>query len=312
VRLGACWTAGCQFQGRRAISSRRSKSRRLGQEGWCKASSRRQQIIKIIYDELVKLLGSTHSGLALSGNPSCVHSWPACTVRAKRPPAQSWPAGCKAGAPDVAVAADVYRRPRWSNWKFGAGQIGGPGFCAQGGNGCLEDRPPGAGVRAAPVLQPALITCTAPAVVGDERGWPGSGCANSSAWRAIFKTSVFPLERKKPGTFGFAGPNTSSCSIRGRRYTSRRHQQRLARPAFCSQRGQLCAGGSFCPEPCRPARMTPARIALNASRNGVEAEHFTAQSYIILMICCPGLDALHHSCPSALILTSLDEIGARP
>src|SRR5208337_455865 len=31
-----------------------------------------QQIIKIIHDELVRLLGSANSGLALSGNPSCV------------------------------------------------------------------------------------------------------------------------------------------------------------------------------------------------------------------------------------------------
>ena len=31
-----------------------------------------QQIIKIIHDELVKLLGSTNAGLALSGNPSCL------------------------------------------------------------------------------------------------------------------------------------------------------------------------------------------------------------------------------------------------
>jgi signal recognition particle subunit SRP54 len=31
-----------------------------------------QHIIKIIHDELVKLLGSTNAGLALSGNPSCI------------------------------------------------------------------------------------------------------------------------------------------------------------------------------------------------------------------------------------------------
>jgi signal recognition particle subunit SRP54 len=31
-----------------------------------------QQIIKIIHDELVKLLGSANAGLALSGNPSCI------------------------------------------------------------------------------------------------------------------------------------------------------------------------------------------------------------------------------------------------
>src|SRR6202453_1125074 len=31
-----------------------------------------QQIVKIIHDELVKLLGSSNAGLALSGNPSCI------------------------------------------------------------------------------------------------------------------------------------------------------------------------------------------------------------------------------------------------
>src|ERR1041385_2371843 len=31
-----------------------------------------QQIIKIIHDELVDLLGSSHASLELSGNPSCV------------------------------------------------------------------------------------------------------------------------------------------------------------------------------------------------------------------------------------------------
>src|SRR6201996_9297823 len=31
-----------------------------------------QQIIKVIHDELVDLLGSTNAGLNLSGNPACV------------------------------------------------------------------------------------------------------------------------------------------------------------------------------------------------------------------------------------------------
>src|SRR5512135_330617 len=31
-----------------------------------------QQIIKIIHDELVKLLGASNAGLQLSGNPACV------------------------------------------------------------------------------------------------------------------------------------------------------------------------------------------------------------------------------------------------
>src|SRR5580700_356918 len=47
------------------------KTKALGQEV-VQSIQPGQQIIKIIYDELVKLLGSTHSGLALSGNPSCI------------------------------------------------------------------------------------------------------------------------------------------------------------------------------------------------------------------------------------------------
>src|SRR5665213_3697054 len=31
-----------------------------------------QQIVKIIHDELVTLLGSANAGLALSGNPACI------------------------------------------------------------------------------------------------------------------------------------------------------------------------------------------------------------------------------------------------
>jgi signal recognition particle subunit SRP54 len=47
------------------------KTKALGQEV-VQSIQPGQQIIKIIHDELVKLLGSTNAGLALSGNPSCV------------------------------------------------------------------------------------------------------------------------------------------------------------------------------------------------------------------------------------------------
>src|SRR5580704_816252 len=47
------------------------KTKSLGQEV-VQSIQPGQQIIKIINDELVKLLGSTNSGLALSGNPSCI------------------------------------------------------------------------------------------------------------------------------------------------------------------------------------------------------------------------------------------------
>src|SRR5271157_6068362 len=47
------------------------KTKALGQEV-VQSIQPGQQIIKIIHDELVKLLGSSNAGLALSGNPSCL------------------------------------------------------------------------------------------------------------------------------------------------------------------------------------------------------------------------------------------------
>jgi signal recognition particle subunit SRP54 len=47
------------------------KSKALGQEV-VQSIHPGQQVIKIIHDELVNLLGSTNAGLALSGNPSCI------------------------------------------------------------------------------------------------------------------------------------------------------------------------------------------------------------------------------------------------
>src|SRR5881296_652494 len=49
----------------------RVKAKSLGQEV-VQSIQPGQQIIKLIYDELVELLGSTNAGLQLSGNPSCV------------------------------------------------------------------------------------------------------------------------------------------------------------------------------------------------------------------------------------------------
>src|SRR3990172_2321320 len=49
----------------------RVKAKSIGQEV-VQSIQPGQQIIKIIHDELVDLLGSANTGLALSGNPSCV------------------------------------------------------------------------------------------------------------------------------------------------------------------------------------------------------------------------------------------------
>src|SRR6266700_7829792 len=49
----------------------RVKAKSLGQEV-VQSIQPGQQIIKVIHDELVELLGSENAGLQLSGNPSCV------------------------------------------------------------------------------------------------------------------------------------------------------------------------------------------------------------------------------------------------
>src|SRR5437879_2234337 len=68
-----------------------------------------QQIIKIIHDELVDLLGSENAGLQLSGNPSCVlmvglHGSGKITSSAKLARLLQ-----KQGRTPLLVAADVYR-----------------------------------------------------------------------------------------------------------------------------------------------------------------------------------------------------------
>src|SRR5579871_1673740 len=49
----------------------RVKTKALGQEV-IESVQPGQQIIKVIHDELVELLGAANSGLNLSGNPACV------------------------------------------------------------------------------------------------------------------------------------------------------------------------------------------------------------------------------------------------
>src|SRR6266699_3347407 len=49
----------------------RVKAKAIGQEV-VQSVQPGQQIIKIIHDEMVELLGSANAGLELSGNPSCV------------------------------------------------------------------------------------------------------------------------------------------------------------------------------------------------------------------------------------------------
>src|ERR1051325_3161001 len=86
----------------------RVKAKSLGQEV-IQSIQPGQQIIKIIHDELVELLGSSNSGMQLSGNPSCIlmvglHGSGKTTSSAKLARLLH-----KQGRTPLLVAADVYR-----------------------------------------------------------------------------------------------------------------------------------------------------------------------------------------------------------
>ncbi len=90
-----------------------------------------QQIIKIIHDELVALLGPENVGLDLSGNPTCIlmvglHGSGKTTSsgmgRARRRPAASWRGCCSGrGARRCWWRRTFTGPPRWINWRSWAG-----------------------------------------------------------------------------------------------------------------------------------------------------------------------------------------------
>ncbi len=87
-----------------------------------------QQIIKVIHDELVDLLGSSNAGLNLSGNPACVlmvglHGSGKTTSSAKLARLL-----LKQGRTPLLVAADVYRPAAMDQLETLAKQIEMPVF----------------------------------------------------------------------------------------------------------------------------------------------------------------------------------------
>src|SRR6202167_1236424 len=97
-----------------------------------------QQIIKIIYDELVNLLGSTNSALALSGNPSCImmvglHGSGKTTSSGKLARLL-----LKQGRTPLLVAADVYRPAAMEQLETLGKQIEIPVFVQKGETDVLK------------------------------------------------------------------------------------------------------------------------------------------------------------------------------
>src|ERR1700739_546429 len=97
-----------------------------------------QQIIKIIHDELVELLGSENAGLDLSGNPACVmmvglHGSGKTTSSAKLAKLL-----LKQGRTPLLVAADVYRPAAMDQLETLGKQIGIPVYLNKGEEDVLK------------------------------------------------------------------------------------------------------------------------------------------------------------------------------
>jgi len=109
----------------------RVKNKSIGQEVLLSIQPG-QQIIKIIYDELVELLGSSNAGIQLSGNPSCVlmvglHGSGKTTSSAKLGRLLN-----KQGRTPLLVAADVYRPAAMDHLEKLGQQLQLPVFVSKG------------------------------------------------------------------------------------------------------------------------------------------------------------------------------------
>src|SRR2546425_111237 len=115
----------------------RVKAKSIGQEV-VQSIQPGQQIIKIIHDELVELLGSANAGLQLSGNPSCVlmvglHGSGKTTSSGKLGRLLH-----KQGRTPLLVAADVYRPAAMEQLEKLGQQLELPVFVRQGETDVLK------------------------------------------------------------------------------------------------------------------------------------------------------------------------------
>jgi signal recognition particle subunit SRP54 len=115
----------------------RVKTKALGQEV-IQSVHPGQQIIKVIHDELVDLLGSANAGLNLSGNPACVmmvglHGSGKTTSSAKLAKLL-----LKQGRTPLLVAADVYRPAAMDQLETLGKQIDVPVFVRKGETDVLK------------------------------------------------------------------------------------------------------------------------------------------------------------------------------
>jgi signal recognition particle subunit SRP54 len=115
----------------------RVKVKALGQEV-IQSIQPGQQVIKIIHDELVELLGSANAGLQLSGNPSCVLM---VGLHGSGKTTSSGKLGrllLKQGRTPLLVAVDVYRPAAMEQLETLGQQLGLPVFAPKGETDVLK------------------------------------------------------------------------------------------------------------------------------------------------------------------------------
>lgn len=115
----------------------RVKQKSLGQEV-VQSIQPGQQIVKIIHDEMVDLLGAANAGIQLSGNPSCVlmvglHGSGKTTTSAKLARLLH-----KQGRTPLLVAADVYRPAAMDQLETLGRQVQQPVFASKGETDVLK------------------------------------------------------------------------------------------------------------------------------------------------------------------------------
>src|SRR5882757_5924796 len=115
----------------------RVKTKSIGQEV-VQSIQPGQQVIKIIHDELVDLLGSANAGLQLSGNPSCLLM---VGLHGSGKTTSSGKLGrllLKQGRTPLLVAADVYRPAAMDQLEKLGQQIDVPSFVQKGETDVLK------------------------------------------------------------------------------------------------------------------------------------------------------------------------------
>ena len=94
-----------------AASSTAVRAALRGHRGLSQSLSPGQQVIKIVNEELVGILGGETLKIRYARRPRRSSCWPACRARARPPPRPSWPAGSSSRAATRCWSGADLQRP---------------------------------------------------------------------------------------------------------------------------------------------------------------------------------------------------------